>query len=512
MDLGNRLPQFLTGHTAHVPGLPIQDLWEAGGAGVLMSKAETTASKHQSQIARFYIGPLTAAYIRKPEHIAKLYRERNPTNPHEKPANGDNSGIYPYLFGQSILTYLETDPRYKSERKFYVENLMGLHRLDDACDNMSHIMEAQLKKQSPTTITNIYELRQYINRTVLTMVAQTQLGIMDLSDHEKDQLTNMVETVLPQIANLKNVIYFKMEEKLGCRPRMPLDKIRNDGYKFLQRLLDRNKEHILREPENKHSEIFLRKFLRKIAEEEKISLEDALKNHSKRFAAIVLFAGYESTSTSAFFNLMLLADPNHHELFKQVKDDISQNWNGSKPLTRENLKNMLVLDSAVREGLRLYPPFPTFKDILPADTMLDNVLLKKGTAIFISPLRAHRTNRDNNTDNASDYQLNRKLSETDPNYKLMTFGFEPRICPGRNLAMLENKVVLAYLVAEFDFQLQNLHHPFDIKEVYSLQLADSVKQQNEAISFKRRKIMTLRINTDVEESIPKQLNIPRHRQ
>ncbi len=485
LDLGNRLPQFLTNHTAHVPGIPTWDLLQVGGVGTLMEKAEAAASQHKSQIARFYVGHLTVAYLRNPEHIAKVYRDKNPANPHEKPANGDSFGIYPYLFGPSILSYLETDPRYKEERKFYTTNLTNALRLDDACNVMSIIMEAQLQKQSPTSITTITELRRYVNRTIITMVAQTQLGLIDLTDDEKDQLAELVETMLPQIINLKNIAYFKMEEKFGYRPHLALDKIREEGYQFLQSLLNRNQDHILKEPANSDNELFLRKFLRKIAAEKNITLEQALKEQSQNFSAIVLFAGYESTSTSTFFNLMLLADPNHQEYCEQVRQDILQHWDGSKPLTREDIKKMPVLDSAVREGLRLYPPFPTFKDILPTDVTLDGVLLKQGTVIFISPLRVHRTDRQNNVVNASNYELNRKLSETDPTYKLMTFGYEPRICPGRNLSMLDSRIVLAYLLLHFDFNLLNLHHPFDVKEVYSLHLADSVNP-NEKVSFTPR--------------------------
>lgn len=481
--LKNTLPASLTGNTAQIQGYPTLDLWSPGGLGIVMTNAENAASSHPSNICTFYIGLSSTAYVRQQHHIAKIYYNKNRSDVPAPPKNGDQSGIYSYLFGPSILSYMDTDPRWQEERAFYKDGLLNSTRLAHAANEMHLIMQDILKTHPPENITNLAELRTFVNRTIITMVAQTQLGIIDLTDTEKDMLANLVNAVLPQIASLENIFYFKMKEKIGCRPRIPLDKILEEGYPMLQKLLNRNKKNILKESNNSDSELLLKKFLRKNAEENKINLETALAEYSSRFAALVLFAGYESTSTSLFFTLLLLADPQHGNILNTLKHEISIHWNGEEALTKAHLDKIKSLDQVIREGLRLYPPFPTFKDVLTEDVQLDDVLLKKGTIILISPYRTHRLENTGNVNNPGIFNLRANLDETSSNCQMMTFGYPPRTCPGRLLAMLENKIVITMLLNSYQPLLKNLQHPFPTKEVYSLQLADSVDAQKIPVSF-----------------------------
>jgi cytochrome P450 len=481
--LGNTLPSYLTNHTAHLPGITITRLFQRGGLGQVMDDAEAAASQHPNQISLFHIGPYQAAYVRQHEHISDIYHQTNPSA-HPIPKNGDKSGIYPYLFGHTILNMLNTDPAYKTERIFYYSALMDKNRLAHSAHVMYAAIQTHLKKHPPEQMTNVQELRTFVNRIIMTMVAETQLGLVDLSDAEKDRLAELVQMILPELSNLKLIAHLKLEEKTGWRPQMPLDKTLKEGYAYLQTLINRNRDNILKAPEDPKQELFLRQYLRRVAADKKIDLNTALEEECRRFVALVLFAGYESTSTSTFFTAMLLADPNHANIAEKLRQDIMQHWDGIEPLTKAHIDKMTYLDQVTKEAQRLYPPFPTFKDVLNEDIMLGDVLLKKGTILFISPFRTHRIHSANNVDNPDTFMPRTGLQPKDPRYQFFTFGPEPtRTCPGMDVATLENKIVMAHLISQYDLRLANLQHPFGVEEVYSLHLACTIDPQDEGIKF-----------------------------
>jgi cytochrome P450 len=489
-------------NTAHIPGVPLRTLLKPRGLGIAMAQAEAAASQHPNQITTFYIGPFPAAYVRQQEHVAALYHHMHPSS-HPIPKNGDKSGIYPYLFGHSILNMLNTDPEYKDERIFYTSALMDKSRLANSADIMNAAMLTHLKNYPPENITNVYELRKFVNRLIITMVAETQLGIVDLTEAEKDKLADLVSIILPEISNIKLIAYLKLEEFIGKRPEVELDKVLREGYAFLQTLIDRNRKNILKEAKDPKYELFLRRFLCKIAKEKDISLEAALAEECRRFAALVLFAGYESTSTSTFFTAMLLADPQHQEIVGHMRHEIAAHWDGVEPLTKAHLDKMKYVRQALEAAQRLYPPFPTFKDVVNEDIMLGDVLLKKGTILLISPLYTHRIPNATNLKDPEKFIPTPGLHPKNPNYQFFTFGPEPtRTCPGLEVATLENQIAMVHLVTHFDTHLATMQHPFDVEQEYSLQMARHVKQQEEKIAFTRRdKSNNLRVNMSNSDNI-----------
>jgi hypothetical protein len=116
--------------------------------------------------------------------------------------------------------------------------------------------------------------------------------------------------------------------------------------------------------------------------------------------------------------------------------------------------------------------------------MLGDVYLEKGTILFLSPYRTHRIENKENLAHPREFMARPIINAKDPSYRFFTFGPEPtRTCVGMDLAKLETKMLMAYLISEYKLSLHKLTFPFPVKEEYSLQLANSVDQRNQLITF-----------------------------
>jgi len=99
------------------------------------------------------------------------------------------------------------------------------------------------------------------------------------------------------------------------------------------------------------------------------------------------------------------------------------------------------------------------------DVELSGLAVPAGTSIILLARRL-ATSAEHFT-HATEFDLDRWLdrgptSERQHNQKaFLPFGGGPRFCPGRNLALLEIKVVLAMLLRNFEVELANGGQPID---------------------------------------------------
>lgn len=518
------IPSVVTGYVDEAPRVmghlffgaasqPSQSEW-IGDVITACDKEIKADPKHRG-ICRFYIMHLQAAYISDPRFIQKIYYNKSPSEVGKLPVpkNGDNSGIYQFLFGDSILTFPHTDPRWPKERSFLAGSLLAPARLRMQAQVLKAIAKDAMASLEDGCVTNVDDLREFGNRMILDMVCQAQLSLFNVTPEEKLQLTSIVARGVPEMGKLSSTLKLKMGSTFYWRPKMPLDEIKRAGELLIDTLLRRNKEYILTLHEDPNQYSLLTKYVFEKAlsraeaefnqkiqnntltdmdnqiQAQLLDLENQLNakmiqlheydrkklqiygvnfaaidlftDEIKKFTSMVLFAGYETTSTFLFFNLLLMADPQHKHIVQQVRE------------TTDPEARIKLLDQIIREAGRLYPSFPILKDSLNEDVNLDGIVVKKGTLIFMSPLRLQRDNTI--YAQPEKFILGRKLDELSESSNYILFGQKPRICPGRNLAFLEIKTILTELLPAFNMELDpQLTHPFPVAERFGLQLADSM--------------------------------------
>jgi cytochrome P450 len=166
---------------------------------------------------------------------------------------------------------------------------------------------------------------------------------------------------------------------------------------------------------------------------------------------ILLFAGHDTTKLSLSWTLALLLK--HPEYLKRVLEE-QEEMLGEGPLHAEALKKLPVLERAIREANRLYPPGPQLKRGVVEDFELGGYTIPKGWRALYLPRVAHQLpDVFADPERFDPDRFAPPREEHKQPYALVDFGAGYRTCIGKELAMFESKVVLSYLLRTFSFEL-----------------------------------------------------------
>ncbi|KAK7863034.1 hypothetical protein R5R35_010776 [Gryllus longicercus] len=192
-------------------------------------------------------------------------------------------------------------------------------------------------------------------------------------------------------------------------------------------------------------------------------------------AVIFFFAGFETVSIAICLTAHLLS---HHEdvqnrLYAEVAEMMEET--GGKP-TYESLQGMKYLDAVLNETLRLYPPAVGTDRVcqedvlLPAGARSGPTLVRKGTPISI-PITGLHYDPEFWTD-PEKFDPERFSDENKHNIKpftYMPFGVGPRVCIGQRFALVEVKLALVHLLANFELHpCSKTKHPLEFEPSFNL--------------------------------------------
>eukprot|EP01062_Namystynia_karyoxenos_P051443 TRINITY_DN403_c0_g1_i2.p1 TRINITY_DN403_c0_g1~~TRINITY_DN403_c0_g1_i2.p1 ORF type:complete len:539 (+),score=228.20 TRINITY_DN403_c0_g1_i2:94-1617(+) len=163
-----------------------------------------------------------------------------------------------------------------------------------------------------------------------------------------------------------------------------------------------------------------------------------------------VIAGRDTTASLLTWTFSLLCK--HPKVLERLRKDVVEHDG--------DYDGMQWAQAVLQEALRLYPSVPLeFKFARGPDTLPCGTKVHPGTRVMFNPY-SHCRNPDNFND-PDDFIPERWLESdgTCRRYDLQGFSYPPfnagpRVCLGRNMAMLEAKVVLSYLVNDFDFTIE----------------------------------------------------------
>jgi nitrite reductase/ring-hydroxylating ferredoxin subunit len=149
---------------------------------------------------------------------------------------------------------------------------------------------------------------------------------------------------------------------------------------------------------------------------------------------------------------------------REEVDDVCVDQN--MPREFEDAQTLPYLDAVANETMRLRPVVPFFSLEANADLTVGDVLVPKGTWIDVLS-RLPAVDAKHFAEPQS-FRPERWFSERPGEAHVagasIPFGSGPRICPGRSLALLEMRLVLAMLVRNFEFErvgaADNVHERF----------------------------------------------------
>jgi cytochrome P450 len=165
----------------------------------------------------------------------------------------------------------------------------------------------------------------------------------------------------------------------------------------------------------------------------------------------MLLAGEDTTANTLAWMIYLLH--RHPDAQRRARDEVQ----GKDLQNYEHVSALPFIDACINETMRLKPVAPIIMLQPTRDTVVAGVEVPQRTVIMCL-MRAGATDERRFPDAQAfdparwlDGQM-RGGSASSPKRASMPFGAGPRLCPGRYLAILEMKMVMAMLLAGFDIE------------------------------------------------------------
>ncbi|MEL6410406.1 MAG: cytochrome P450 [Pseudomonadota bacterium] len=167
--------------------------------------------------------------------------------------------------------------------------------------------------------------------------------------------------------------------------------------------------------------------------------------------AIFFLAGHETSASALAWALYLLAM--YPEWQARLADEAQEVF-AQEEMPFSDMARLKVARDVFRETLRLYPPVPMMVREASCPEQFRNRDVRKGSQIVLSPWHLHRHERL--WERPDDFDPSRYKTENGKaclREAYMPFSAGQRVCTGAGFAMIEGPLLLAMLVARFEFAL-----------------------------------------------------------
>lgn len=197
----------------------------------------------------------------------------------------------------------------------------------------------------------------------------------------------------------------------------------------------------------------------------------------------IIFAGHDTTTGTLTFACWGLA--NHPEVRERFHEEVDQ-LDG--PPTPEEADDLDVTERIVTETLRLYPPVYALPRVSAVDQEIGGYRVPEGSNAHSNIRMIQRDPRF--YDDPHEFRPSRwdgDLRSELHNFAYAPFGGGPRICIGREFALMEAKLALATIGQEYEleFQGENEHRPTGVEPPTSLEMTLRMEQGQEFVVHER---------------------------
>lgn len=165
-----------------------------------------------------------------------------------------------------------------------------------------------------------------------------------------------------------------------------------------------------------------------------------------------IFAGHHTSSgTAAWVLIELIKNPH---LMKSVKKELDDLLGSDGEVSFQSLREMPILESVLKEVLRLHPPLIILMREVSKDLHFKNYTIKAGDMVWASPPVTHRMSKL--FTNPEVFDPDRFSPERKEDKNLMAyqpFGGGKHKCSGNAFALFQIKAIFAILLRRYDFEL-----------------------------------------------------------
>lgn len=168
-------------------------------------------------------------------------------------------------------------------------------------------------------------------------------------------------------------------------------------------------------------------------------------------------AGHETSAVALTWAMYLIHT--HPETLNKVKREVNEVI-GNQELEMGHLRKLTFTTQVIKETMRLISPVWVLGREAIEEDNLGKYRVKKGASIIFSPYLVHR--HPDFWEDPDKFDPERFSFLNEPKihkFAYFPFGGGPRLCIGSSFAMMEMQVILALLIKNFDFKINDDKHP-----------------------------------------------------
>jgi cytochrome P450 len=206
---------------------------------------------------------------------------------------------------------------------------------------------------------------------------------------------------------------------------------------------------------------------------------ERMSDQQLRDEVITLFSAGHETSANGLNWTFLMLD-RHPEVREQVEAEIAQVLAGGVP-TAADIRKLSYTRQVLQEVMRLYPPAWAIGREPLSDDEVDGYALQKGSAIVMAPYAIHR-NPDHwpDPEQFRPERFNPEQVKKRHKFAYLPFGGGPRLCIGKEFAMMEMLTVLAVLIPRFRLRVLP-EPPIELEPLITLRPLHGISVQKTAL-------------------------------
>ncbi|KAL4295629.1 hypothetical protein GQ457_12G018840 [Hibiscus cannabinus] len=366
-------------------------------------------------------------------------------------------------YNNAMIAFAPYGPYWRQVRKFATIELLSNHRLD----LLKHVRESEIKtslqqlyflwnkKRDTNTNQVLVEMKTWFRDVTLNVILRIIVGKRLPNSNEgvetvkwKKSLDDLFEQAGKLVVSdaLPYLRWLDVggEEKLMKKTAKELDQV-VEGW--LQEHKEKRAEN-----ETNNEEDFMGVMLSILRDAEEHDADTI----NKATSLALILAAEDTTSITMTWALSLLL--NNRDALNKVKEELNNHVGKDKLLvTESDTKNLVYLQSIIKETLRLYPavPLSVIHEAIE-DCTVDGYHVSAGTWLI---LNLQKIQRDPNIwKNPLEFQPERFMTThkdidvRGQNFELIPFGSGRRMCPGVSFALQVLHLTLANLLHWFEFE------------------------------------------------------------
>lgn len=277
-----------------------------------------------------------------------------------------------------------------------------------------------------------------------------------------------MEKIFPMIFKRLNAP-IQWHKLLRSKSDREFDHAREEIFALIDTFIEKGKERLIQHPElRENPENFLDAIL--VAAEQ----EEAFGNVEIRGNLMtLLMAGEDTTAHTLAWSIFLLTkNPEWQSWLRDEADELlgENKWVNDYALTQQFER----VDGVANETMRIKPVAPLLLFEPTEDVVIDGYFFEKGSRMLVQT--RHAAMADSSFEKATEFNPKRWLKASRcPVHSMeafVPFGGGPRYCPGRNLAMLEIKMVLSMLFKNFEVEMITPHEKIDEIMAFTMMASD----------------------------------------